>query len=246
MMHSFEWLWALPGWFWAALGLWLLFSLSRRERRRPRRRVPRRRVRVRKAKTAPARDLRKRKKRLSAAHPTPAAQKAMARAGYAGGTQYANVTDVGLLAYRHPEADPRVVREQGVLLDTRFLRPFVTLWLPRAARGPVRFELWDAEGQLRYADEARYSLQRGENPLLPEAWLPVEGKGRASERWTLRVLVSDTLLAEHVFGWREVGASPLQPYIATDGEISPTLWQLAEEEAERQVSLSELLAEQEE
>ena len=239
MMHSYDLVGALPSWLWVVLGLWVLLSLVRRGHIRFLR-AGGTRKRFRK------RALRKRKARLSTAHPTPAARLAMSRAGYAGGEQYANVTDVGLLAYRHPEADPRVVRERGVLLDTRFLRPFVTLWLPRAARGHIRFEIADADGQLRYADEARYALQRGENPLLPNAWLPVEGKGRVSDRWTLRVWVSDVLLAEHVFGWREVGESPLQPYIAADGEISPALWQMAQQEAEQQVSLSELLAEQEE
>ena len=246
MMHSLDLLGALPVWVWVALGVWLLFSLNRRNYRRPRRRVFKRRADSLPSRASRVRNLHRRKARLSAAHPTFAAQQAMSRAGYVGGAQYANVTDVGLLAYRHPEADPRVVRGQGVLLDTRFLRPFVTLWLPRAARGYVRFEILDAEGRLRYADEARYSLRRGENPLLPNAWLPVEGKGRVSDRWTLRVLASDMLLAEHVFGWREVGASALQPYLAADGEISPELWQMAQEEAAQQVSLTELLAEQEE
>ena len=240
MMHSHDLLGALPTWVWVAFGLWLLVSLVRRGHIRlvrlnsAQKRTPRKRT------------LRKRKERVSTARPTSAAQQAMSRAGYAGGAQYANVTDVGLLAYRHPEADPRVVRGQGVLLDTRFLRPFVTLWLPRAARGHVRFEIWDADGRLRYADEARYSLHAGENPLLPNAWLPVEGKGRVADRWTLRVLVSGVLLAEHVFGWRAVGESPLKPYIAADGEISPELWQMAQEEAAQQVSLTELLAGQEE
>ncbi len=244
MMHAFDLFGLLPSWFWAALGLWLLFSLRRRPRRaRPR--PPRRRAYRRRAPTLRRRQLERRKARLSAA-PTPAAQKAMARAGYVGGAQYANVTDVGLLAYRHATAEPRVVREQGVLLDTRFLRPFAVLWLPRAARGAVRFEIRDAADQLRYADEARYSLRRGENALVPNAWLPVEGKGHVAERWTLRLLVSGMVLAKHTFGWRQVGTNALQPYIASDGEISPMLWQMVEEEAERQVSLTELLAEQEE
>ncbi len=241
MIHSHEVLGALPTWVWVALGLRLLFSLSRRATRSTRRHVFKRQ-----AHAPRVRDLRKRKVRLSVAHPTSAALQAMSRAGYVGGKQYATVTDVGLLAYRHPEADPRAVREQGVLVDARFLRPFVKLWLPRAARGSIRFEILDGDGRLRYADEARYGLQRGENSLLPNAWLPLEALGRVSERWTLRVWASGMLLAEHVFGWREVGASPLQPYIGADGEISPALWQMAQEEAEQQVSLAELLSGQEE
>ena len=241
MMHAHELIGALPSWLWIVFGLWILLSLGRRGRIRVEH-VGRARKRSPKSKRA----LRKRKARLSVATPTPAAQRAMSRVGYAGGEQYANVVDIGLLAYRHPEADPRIVRERGVVLDTRFLRPFVTLWLPRAARGSIRFEIVDADGQLRYADEAHYSLRRGENPLLPNAWLPVEGKGHGSDRWTLRVWVSGMLLAEHVFGWREVGESPLQPYIAADGEISPVLQQMMQHETAQQVSLSELLAEQEE
>ncbi len=233
MMHPYLIIGDLPSLVWVVFGLWVLLALSKRRRRRQTPRPSRIRKRA----------LRKRKARLTAARPTAAAQRAMSRAGYGGGEAYASVTDVGLLAYRHAQADPRVVREQGVMLDTRYLRPFAKLWLPRAAHGHVRFEILDADGHLRYADEARYFLHRGDNSLFPNAWLPLKEQGNVAERWTLRVLVSGMLLAEHVFGWQEVGASPLQPYIAADGEISPMLWQMAQEEAEQGVSLSELLAE---
>lgn len=171
---------------------------------------------------------------------TPAAQMAMRRAGYAAGDEYAQVTDIGLLAYRGAE-DPRLVRQNAVGTDTDYLRPFVGLWVPHDARGMVRFEIVDNQGRLRYADEMRYDLRRGENTLLPGTWLPLRGKTIVPEPWEMRVSVGETPLAVYSFGWQRVGGSELQRYIATDGEISPELQQALRQQASQAMSLSDLL-----
>jgi len=173
-----------------------------------------------------------------------AAQNAMRRAGYQSGESYVNVVDVGLLAYRG-STDPKLVRYGDVAMDTDYLRPFVELWLPHQARGAVRFELVDHEGRLRYADESRYDLVQGINTLLPGTWFPLRGKTIAPEEWSLRVLVGDTLLAVHTFGWRAVGGGQLRRYIASDGEISPSLQQALLAQPREAVSLSDLLGDEE-
>jgi hypothetical protein len=132
-----------------------------------------------------------------------------------------------------------------VLVDTHFLRPFIELWLPYRSRGMVRFELLDSAGRLRYVDEAEYDLERGDNVLLPSTWLPLRGKTIPPGRWRLQVMAGDTLLAAHPFGWQPVGGGELQPYIASDGEISPALQQALRARSREAVSLSDLLADQE-
>jgi hypothetical protein len=174
---------------------------------------------------------------------TTAALQAMRRAGYEWGPDYVQVTDIGLLAYRHSE-EPKIVRYNDVLLDTRFLRPFSELWLPYAVSGSVRFELIDSDGRLRYADEAEYDLVRGQNTLLPGTWLPLEGKSIPPGRWTLRLLTGDTVLAMYVFGWQTVGGGAIQRYITSDGEISPELQHALRSKPREAVSLSDLLADQ--
>jgi hypothetical protein len=173
-----------------------------------------------------------------------AARQAMRRAGYQGGEEYVEVTDVGLLTYRHSD-EPKMIRYSDVLVDTHFLRPFIELWLPYRSRGTVRFELLDSAGRLRYVDEAEYDLERGDNVLLPSTWLPLRGKTIPPGRWHLQVMAGDTLLAVHPFGWQPVGGGELQPYIASDGEISPALQQALRARSREAVSLSDLLADQE-
>ncbi len=180
-----------------------------------------------------------------AAHGNMAAQQAMRRAGYEGGGNYVDVTDIGLLAYRHSD-EPKMIRHGDVLVDTHFLRPFIELWLPYRSRGTVRFELLDNAGRMRYVDEAEYDLDTGENVLLPSTWLPLRGKTIPPGEWRLQVMAGNTLLARHPFGWQQVGGGELQPYIASDGEISPALQQALRDHARQAVSLSDLLSDQEE
>lgn len=174
-----------------------------------------------------------------------AAQQAMQRAGYQGGDEYVEVADIGLLTYRHSD-EPKMVRYGDVLVDTHFLRPFIELWLPYRSRGMVRFEFVDSAGRLRYVDEAEYDLEPGDNVLLPSTWLPLRGKTIAPGEWRLQVTAGGTLLAVHPFGWQPVGGGELQPYIASDGEISPALQHALRARAREAVSLSDLLSDQEE
>jgi hypothetical protein len=187
------------------------------------------------------------KSRRRPAHTTisQAGSTGMQRAGYAGGPEYVQVADIGLLAYRHTN-EPKLVRYGDVLMDTRYLRPFVDLALPYAVSGMVRFELMDDEGRLRYADEARYELDAGKNTVLPGTWLPLEGKKTRAGNWHLRVLAGGALVAVHVFGWQSVGGGAIQRYSDGDGEIGLELQRALQSRPHESVSLSELLADQEE
>lgn len=175
---------------------------------------------------------------------TAAARAAMHRAGYEQNSQYVQVADIGLLAYRSAD-DPKLVRYGDVLADTHYLRPFAELWLPHDARGSVRFELLDDQERLRYADEKQYALSRGINTLLPGTWLPLQGKSVPSGDWNLRVMAGNTLLAMHRFGWQPVGGGEIQRFVKSDGEISPALQDLLRAKSREAVSLSDLLADQE-
>ncbi len=187
-------------------------------------------------------DLRRRTGRLE--ETSAAAHLAMKRAGYDAGPEYVQTTDVGLLAYRNSE-EPKLVRYSDVVLDTHYLRPFAELWLPYAASGPIRFEIIDSDGRLRYADEVEYNLTYGLNTLLPNTWLPLKGKTINPGRWTLRVMAGNTLLAVHVFGWQTVGGGQIQRYVHSDGEISTDLMHAMQVSPRENVSLSDLLNNQE-
>lgn len=171
---------------------------------------------------------------------TPAARTAMRRAQYDSGDAYVRVHDIGLLAYREAD-EPRVIRSSNVWTDTDYLRPFAVLWVPHQARGIVRMEIVDSDGRTRYADEARYDLQPGDNTLLPGTWLPLRGLPLAAGTWSLRMVVDDTVLAEHTFEWQQAGES-LRQYIEADGEISPELQQALAGQGSQAVSLSQLLS----
>lgn len=170
------------------------------------------------------------------------ATRAATRAGYRSDPRYVQLTDLGLLAYKKLD-DPRLIRMGDVSTDTRFLRPFVELWVPYAAHGSVRLEILDQTNRLRYADDARYELQRGRNTILPDTWLPLEGKTIVPDQWTLRVSASDTLLGIHHFAWQVSGEAPLRRYIESDGELSPELAEALQEQQSRAISLSDLLNE---
>ena len=172
-------------------------------------------------------------------------REAMARAGIAGEQRVRPGDGRGLLAYRLRN-EPKIVRNSGVVMDTRYLRPFVELALPYPATGEIRFELIDHEGRLRYADEAEYDLQGGVNTVVPGTWLPLEGKTIVPEDWNLRVLAGQTLLAVHSFGWQPVGGGAIQKYVSSDGELSEALLQALNARQREAVSLSELLGDQEE
>lgn len=173
------------------------------------------------------------------------AQLAMRRAGYQGGSNYVQVEDIGLLAYRNTN-EPKLIRAGDIWSDTQYVRPFTELWLPYSATGSVRFELLDAEDRLWYADENNYTLQRGTNTLLPRTWLPLAGKTISPGRWKLRVLANDTVLAIHSFGWQSAISNDIQQYVDSDGEISLELQQAIEIQSQERVSLAELLADQDE
>lgn len=176
---------------------------------------------------------------------TDAAWEAMSRAGYEASSEYVQVADIGLLAYRL-RTEPKLVRNSDVVMDTRYLRPFVELGLPYSASGEIRFELIDHEGRLRYADEAEYDFNAGSNTIVPGTWLPLEGKTIVPEDWNLRVLAGQTLLAMHSFGWEPVGGGVIQRYVSSDGELSDALQQALNSRQKEAVSLSDLLGDQEE
>src|SRR5690606_37241775 len=153
---------------------------------------------------------------------TDAPWETIARAGYEASSQYVQVADIGLLAYRL-RTEPKLVRNNEVAVDMRYLRTLEELGLPYSASGEIRFELIDHEGRLRYADEAEYDFNAASNTIVPGTWLPLEGKTIVPEDWNLRVLAGQTLLAMHSFGWEPVGGGVIERYVLSDGEVSGVL-----------------------
>lgn len=169
----------------------------------------------------------------------------MQRAQYDVGEEFVRITDIGLLEYRGADR-PRLLRTEQARIDSDYLRPFAELWLPYRSRGMVRFELAEmvnGRPRLHYADEDEYDLQAGVNALLPSTWLPLQNKAiDGSDRWHLRILVGETMLADHEFRWRDaIASSEIQRYIASDGEISAALQQAIAAQQDEAISLDDLL-----
>lgn len=153
--------------------------------------------------------------------------------------------DIGLLGYRNP-TKPKLIRLQPVISDTQFIRPFVQLYANRPLEGTLRLEIRDDQQALLYLDSGFYRLRRHVR-IIPKTWLPLrDHRLRLEGEWWIMLWFRDEPLAAHPFGWERLADSALLAQLRTDGEISDELRQDVQRGRFRKMSLSELLADQEE
>ncbi len=155
------------------------------------------------------------------------------------------VVDIGVMAFKGSD-DPVIHRTWDVPDAVDYIQPFVELRLPTRASGVVRFELVDADGQTIYIHEDRHDLQRGRNLITPSTRLPVHDALATHRAWELRVLADNNLLAVHKFGWEDAEVPAIRQHIGEDGELSSELRAVLAESRLGEMSLDELLAEQDE
>lgn len=152
--------------------------------------------------------------------------------------------DVGVMAFKGAD-DPVIHRTWDIPDDVDYVQPFVELRLPTKAAGRVRFELIDAHGQAVYIHEDRHELQRGRNLIIPSTRLAIHDERALDGMWELRVIADGTLLASHSFGWEEAQQNAIRKHLGEDGELSSELRAVIAEARLGEMSLEELLGEQE-
>ncbi|MBN2472604.1 MAG: hypothetical protein JXN59_17905 [Anaerolineae bacterium] len=173
------------------------------------------------------------------------AAKAVRQAGQDPASLVVAPVDVGVLAYENRSATPTLYRETHLPDEAEFIRPFTLLRSPRHARGTIRFELIDGDGNRRFVDESDWELKAGETFVYPPTWLPMRTVDDLGGEWTMRVYAANTLLAAHEFMWRDLGGGEFRQYLTGDGEISENLAEEITSTRLGRLSLDDLLDDQE-
>ncbi len=153
--------------------------------------------------------------------------------------------DIGVMAFSSDQ-EPVIYRTRPVLDDIDYLQPFVQLRLPTRARGRVRFEIVDSDGQILFVHEEDHDFQRGRNLVIPAARLPIHDAHAMHGAWQLRVSADGVLIAEHDFEWQESTSKVIRRHLNEDGELSSEVRAMVAENRLQKMSLDELLDEQDE
>ena len=152
--------------------------------------------------------------------------------------------DIGVMAFRGDQT-PGVFRTRPVPDDVDYIQPFVQVRLPTRARGRIKFEILDSNGQRLFVHEDFYQLEHGRNLITPTARLPIHDAQAMHRDWRLRVTADGLPLAEHAFRWQDTDLSVVRRHLTEDGEISTELRTALSESRLGELSLDELLADQE-
>ncbi|MBX3063179.1 MAG: hypothetical protein KF726_09405 [Anaerolineae bacterium] len=174
------------------------------------------------------------------------AERAMAKVGRHSAAGGINLKDIGILAYDGGK-QPRVSRTETIPALATHLRPYIVLDLAilKGAHGRIQFDLVDATGQIRFTSNDRYKLQPGENFITTSNWQPM-GDDEPGGNWYLRVSVGEQPLAIHDFKITPDSGSQFRTYMRNDGEIDEWLSKAAKLTTTQEISLDDLLADQEE
>ena len=173
------------------------------------------------------------------------AVKAVKKAGQDPKTLVVAPVDVGVLVYEDRSATPTLYRETRLPDEAEFIRPFTLVRSPQAARGSIRFELIDGNGEQRFVDESEWELKAGETFVYPPTWLPMRMVDDFSGEWTMRIYAANMLLAEHEFMWRDFGGGEFRQFLNGDGEINEKLAEEVSSARLGRLSLEDLLDDQE-
>ncbi len=168
---------------------------------------------------------------------------AVRRAGLDPAETHVLPIDIGVMAFSGDQ-DPVIYRTRPVLDDIDYLQPFVQLRLPTRARGRIRFEITDSDGQTLFVHEEDHEFERGRNLVVPAARLPIHDAHAMHGDWELRVSADGVLIAEHQFGWEESATRVIRRSVKADGELSSEVRAMVAENRLQRMSLDELLADQ--
>lgn len=167
---------------------------------------------------------------------------AVRRAGLDPAETHVLPIDIGVMAFSG-DGEPVIYRTRPVLDDIDYLQPFVQLRLPTRARGRIRFELVDSDGQTLFVHEEDHDFQRGRNLVTPAARLPIHDAHTMLGDWQLRVSADGVLIADHRFEWQENTTKVIRRHLTEDGELSSEVRAMVAENRLQRMSLDELLDE---
>ena len=148
--------------------------------------------------------------------------------------------DIGVMAFSGDQ-EPVIYRTRPVLDDIDYLQPFVQLRLPTRARGRIRFEMIDSDGQILFVHEEDHEFERGRNLVTPAARLPIHDAHAMQDAWELRVSADGVLIADHHFEWEESTTKVIRRHLKEDGELSNEVRAMMAENRLQRMSLDELL-----
>lgn len=131
-----------------------------------------------------------------------ATERAASTAGYF--RQGVVLLDIGLIAMQTGIEGVAMRRTRNISKDDDGVRPFATIHVENEEaerQAVVRFELHDQTGSQQYVHEMKTYLRKGENDLVEDHHLPLDGNHdiSGSGEWDLRVYVDDNLLAMQSF-----------------------------------------------
>ncbi len=173
------------------------------------------------------------------------ALEAVRRAGLNPYTVQVLPVDIGVLTF-HGSEEPVIHRTYPVEDDADYIQPFVQLRVPVDAVGRIKFELVDHTGQPLFVHEDNYQLERGRNLVIPSTRLPVHDERMTDGRWRMRVSADGVLLADYNFTWANSESADFRRHLGEDGEISSSMRAVLAENRLGQMSLDDLLGEQDE
>ncbi len=168
---------------------------------------------------------------------------AVRRAGLDPAETHVLPIDIGVMAFS-ADHEPVIYRTRPVLDDVDYIQPFVQLRLPTRARGRIRFELVDSDGQILFVHEEDHEFQRGRNLITPAARLPIHDAHAMHGDWQLRVTADNVMIAEHNFAWQESASKTIRRHLTEDGELSGEVRAMMAENRLQRMSLDDLLEEQ--
>lgn len=154
-------------------------------------------------------------------------------------------TDIGVMVFKD-DGDPMIHRTRPIINDVDYIQPFVQLRLPTRAVGRIRFEIIDSDGQTLFLREDERQLERGRNLVMPGARLAIHDAQAMHGPWELHISADGMLLASHRFEWQESTSQVIRRHLSEDGEINNELRAALAENRLQQLSLDELLADQDE
>lgn len=171
------------------------------------------------------------------------ALRAVRRAGLDPDNVQVLTTDIGLITFSNDD-DPSICRNLDIPDNADYIQPFIEVRVPVTARGRVKFEVFDGNGDRVFVHEDLHDLQRGRNLISPSGRMPIHDEVNAVGNWELRVTADGTVLSRHVFSWTsaEGSADRFNRHIGEDGEISNELRAIMVESQPGNMSLDELLA----
>lgn len=210
----------------------VLYSINQNQASKPRPSLSRPRTEGRAAPRETAESIRRR-----------VTQAALGRAAVESNSLPYALTDIGVLVQEGGK--PRLVRNLPIPMDTPYLRPFVEITTHQKMQLPIILQIMDAQRKVIYQDGGIYPVN-GKTVILPPTQLSLRDKDiDHRERWSVWVLVDEVPFAIHPFVWEaDLEEKVILREVVSDGEITDRLRQIVEEADMSEVSLNDLLADQ--